>query len=57
MGRKKKKGRLLTKRKIALEEKQYYDKIFEAEREKFERDLQAGGVSPEGHYIRLHDRG
>lgn len=56
LGGKKKKGRTLTKRKMTSEEKQYCDKICEAEKEKYERDLQAGGISPEGHYIRLHDR-
>jgi len=52
----KKKSRTIMKRKMTPKEMQYCDQIFKAEKEKYERDLQNGGVSPDGHYIRLHDR-
>lgn len=53
---KKKKCKLLEKHKASAEEKQRYEKIFATEKEKFARDSLAGGVSENGHYVRLHDR-
>lgn len=38
------------------EEKENYKRIFQKEFEKRKRDQLAGGISPDGHYIRLHDR-
>lgn len=57
MSRKKKvKSTLLEKRKVTAEEKAYYEKVFQKEIQKHDRDELAGGVSDDGSYIRLHDR-
>lgn len=53
---KKRKGKKLKTYKASAEEKQRYERIFATEKEKFIRDSLAGGVSAEGHYVRLHDR-
>lgn len=55
--KKKMKCVLVEKRKVSEEEKVRYEKAFERERQKRERDELAGGVSGDGCYVRLHDRG
>ncbi len=54
--KKKMKSTLLEKRKVTTAEKEYYEKVFQKEIQKHERDELAGGVSDNGSYIRLHDR-
>lgn len=48
---------LVAGRKASREEMEYYEKIFKEENRKYERDRLAGGISEDGCYIRLHDRG
>ena len=55
--KKKMKCVLVEKRKVSEEEKVRYERVFEKERQKRERDELAGGVSEDGSYVRLHDRG
>ncbi len=53
---KKNKCRLLERHKVSEDEKKRYEEIYAKEKDKFARDSLAGGVSENGHYIRLHDR-
>ena len=46
----------LSSRKTTEEEKEYYEKLYAGEKEKYERDKKCGGISEDGHYVRLHDR-
>lgn len=55
--KKKTKCTLVEMRKVSEEEKARYEEIFQKERQKRERDELAGGVSENGAYVRLHDRG
>ena len=57
--KKMKKCKIYSSKKYAMseEDREYFERIFQKESEKYERDGKCGGVSDNGYaYKRLHDR-